>query len=114
MLRIDNISRGVTLVDRGRKADNPWRRFRGLMGIAELPNGSGLLIEPCDSIHTHFMRIPIDVIYVSADHEIVHIDSAMKPWRIGRRHHRSKYVIEVPSGTTERTGTQVGDRLGLS
>jgi uncharacterized protein len=111
MLQVVNLTRGVALVNQGNTADNPWRRFRGLMGVATLPPGSGLLIEPCDSVHTHFMRLPIDVLYVTRNHQIVPIAHAMKPWRIGRRWRQSHYVLELPSGTAAQTGTQVGDQL---
>jgi len=35
------------------------------------------------------------------------------PWRLGRPRARSRYVIELPTGTIQRTGTQAGDQLVL-
>ena len=114
MLHVNNLSRSKTLVDKGRVADNPWSRFRGLMGVRQLEQGDGLLIDPCDNIHTHFMRIPIDVLYVDANHCIVHIDPDMKPWRIGRRRAAARFVIEMPSGVVKSTKTIVGDQLQIT
>ena len=69
-LQIENVTRGILVVTRGRSADNFFTRFKGLMGAPCLAAGEGLLILPCNSIHTHFMRFPIDVLYVLS---LIHI-----------------------------------------
>lgn len=113
-LQIENVTRGILVVTRGRSADNFFTRFKGLMGAPCLAAGEGLLILPCNSIHTHFMRFPIDVLYVSRDLEVVHIDHGMAPWRFGRIHRKARFVVELPAGTTTATGTEVGDRIAVS
>jgi hypothetical protein len=110
-LQIDNLTRNVSLVTAGRVADGFWSRLRGLMGAAGLAGGDGLLIIPCNSIHTHFMRFPIDVIYVSRELRVVHVDRAMRPWRFGRIHRQSHFVIELAAGGAD--GTQAGDMLAV-
>lgn len=111
MLHVTNQTRHTTLVDAGQVADSFWKRFKGLIGVKDLPQGSGLLIEPCNSIHCMFMSIPIDVIYVDKDDTVVALDPEMQPWRFGKIHRTSRYVIELPAGTIARTHTQVGDQL---
>ena len=110
-LQIENVTRGTLLVTQGRAADSYFPRLIGLMGHAPLAVGEGLLILPCNSIHTHFMRFPIDVLYVSKDGEVVAVDRAMAPWRFGRIHRKARYVIELPAGTAAQTGTQIGDHI---
>jgi uncharacterized membrane protein (UPF0127 family) len=44
----------------------------------------------------------------------VALDKAMKPWAIGKIYRDSRYVVEVPAGTIERTHTEVGDQLRLT
>lgn len=114
MLRIDNLTRNTTLIEQGRVADNFLTKFRGLMGVRQLPQGSGLLITGCNSVHTHFMRIPIDVLYIDKEDRVVDIDARMATWRIGRTRKAASYVVEVPSGTAEQTGCTVGDQLLIS
>jgi len=114
MLHVDNPSRGTTLVDRGKVADNVWTRFKGLIGVRDLPQGDGLAIIPCSGVHCMFMSIPIDVVYVSRDHRVAALDPNMKPWSVGRMHRGVHYVIELPAGTIARSGTQVGDQLRVS
>lgn len=114
MLRIENITRNTTLIEQGRVADNFLTKFRGLMGMRHLPQGDGLLIPRCNSIHTHFMRIPIDILYIDENHCVVDIDARMDAWRIGRTRKVATAVVEVPSGTADRTHCHVGDQLLIS
>jgi uncharacterized protein len=114
MLHVENVTRTKTVVTRGRVADNLWTRFVGLMGVKELPPGDGMLITPCNSIHCMFMAIPIDVFYVDKNDRVVGIDRCLKPWRIGSMHRGVRYVIELPAGAADATGTVVGDQLRVS
>jgi len=114
MLRVENSTRGTILVDRGRVANTIWTRFVGLMGVHHLDAGDGLAIIPCSSIHCFFMKIPIDVVYVNKEDQVVALDPDLKPWRMGSINRGVKYVIELPAGVIERTGTAVGDQLKVS
>ena len=114
MLHVHNATRDVTLVDKGQVADSYLKRLKGLIGVRKLALGDGLLIKPCKDVHTHFMAIPIDILYVDADNRIVDIDPEMKSWRFGRWRRKAQFVIELPSGTVARTGCAVGDELIVS
>lgn len=112
-IQIENVTRGITLVSRGRAADNAWTRLRGLIGGKPLQDGEGMLIVPCQSIHTHFMSFPIDALYISPDQQVVGADREMKPWRFGRLHRKARAVLELPAGAIGRSDTQVGDQLRI-
>ena len=79
------------------------------MGAQPLPEGEALLITSSSSIHTHFMRFAIDVLYVSKDDGIVGIDRALEPWRLGRLYKGVKYVVEMTAGGAKTF--DVGDSL---
>ena len=113
MVSVENISRNAALIREGRMANNSWTRLRGLIGVRELSEGQGIVIEPCHGVHCMFMSIQIDVIYVNKQHQVVALDKAMKPWVIGKIYRDSRYVVEVPIGTIERTNTKIGDQLKL-
>lgn len=90
-------------------------RGRGLMFQSSLDSDSGLIIDPCSSIHMFFMRFPIDVLYVSGDDVVVRTQRAIRPWRVGPLYTRgAKYVVELPVGSIDRSGTVVGDQLTLA
>ena len=112
-IRVENVTRGSTLVSRGEVADTPWRRMRGLLGRRDLAKGEGLLIVPCNSIHTFFMRFAIDVLYIDSAGVVIGLQHALRPWRLGQFQLRSRCVLELQAGTLRATGTQLGDQLEI-
>lgn len=113
-VRVLNDSKGNSLGQRVTMARSFWQRGKGLMFRSNLPAGTGLVIDPCSSIHTFWMRFPIDVLYVDRDGTVLRADHAMKPWRFGPLIVRNgRYVIELPAGTIEKTQTVKGDRVLL-
>jgi uncharacterized protein len=113
-IRVDDVTRETTLVTAGRVADNLWARMVGLIGSRPLTAGEGLLIVPCNSIHTHFMGYPIDVLYVDRAGRVVALDRPMDPWRFGRIHRKARYVIELPAGALAAAGCAVGDEIRVT
>ena len=101
------------LVCRARVAASFTARFRGLMGAAELPPGSGLLLPRTSSVHTHFMRFPIDVVFLDDEHRVVSVIRALKPWRFGAAKGASS-VLELAAGECDRLGLAEGDVLSAS
>ena len=113
-MRITNLTRGTLLASDAREARSFLSRLVGLLGRASLAEGEALVIDPCTSVHTAFMRFAIDVLYVSREGEVLKIAPRMKPFRASATKHLRCLVIELPSGTAEATGTAVGDRLELA
>ena len=111
--RLINATRDSELGNRIEVARSFWDRGRGLMLRRCLNPGGGMVIDPCSSIHTFGMRFPIDVLYVDREHRVVRADTAMRPWRIGPLRPGSRYVVELPVGTIQASGTRPGDRLRL-
>ena len=113
VVRIENETKGTQLGSQVKIARSFWDRGRGLMFRSCLDEGSGLVIDPCSSIHSMWMRFPIDVLYVAKDGTVIRADAEMKPWRIGPLFVRGRYVIELPSGTIAGSQTEPGDRLAF-
>jgi uncharacterized protein len=104
---------GAVVSARCRLADSWTTRLRGLLGRKKLNADEGLLLTPGGSIHTCFMRFPIDVVFLECDLTVLGIRQAVKPWRlVGWRGARS--VLELPAGTCEQRSLRTGDRLSLS
>ena len=93
-------------------ADTPWTRFRGLMGRRELVPGQGLLLRPSGSIHTCFMRFPIDVVFMDGELEVLRVARVVRPWR-ARLQRGAKAVLELAAGEADRVGLEPGDQLTL-
>ena len=113
-MRIDNVSRGTTVATNAVQAANFLTRGRGLMMAPPLPEGGGLVLDPCNSIHMFFMRYPLDIIFLDKAGSVVFMYRGIKPWRVGRIVRGAKLAIELPEGAIAASGTEVGDRLGLS
>ncbi|MCY1080804.1 DUF192 domain-containing protein [Archangium lansingense] len=110
-LKVSNVTRERLLADRAERAESFSARFVGLMGRRSLAFGEGLHIVPCNSIHTFFMRIPIDVAFLDRDGVIVKQFLALPPWRATSVYFQAKSVLELPAGALQASGTQEGDRL---
>ncbi|MBI2845854.1 MAG: DUF192 domain-containing protein [Chloroflexi bacterium] len=113
MLTVFNSSRGVLIADQVRKAQQLWERTRGLLATPPLKDGEGLLIDPCNWIHTLGMGYAIDVLYIDGQQRVVGISERMKPNRIGPRVGGAQAVIELPSGKIAETSTKIGDQLAI-
>jgi uncharacterized membrane protein (UPF0127 family) len=106
-----NDTRQTPLADRLRVARSMWSRARGLLGTDELPAGDGLLIEPCSSIHSFWMRYAFDALFLNRQGVVVHAISRMRPFRASRLVFSAHAVLELPAGTIEATDTIPGDRV---
>jgi uncharacterized membrane protein (UPF0127 family) len=110
-VRVINTTRAAVLAERAGFADSIMTRTVGLMGQATLPEGAGLVLDPCTSIHMFFMRFAIDALYVAQDGAVLRVTPHLRPWRLGPIIWRARYVVELPAGTAARTGTLAGDIL---
>lgn len=88
-------------------------RNRGLLGRAGLGAGHALLIAPCFSIHTWFMRFNIDLIFLTREGRVVKTRSDVPPWRLAFGW-GAYAVVELPAGTIEAAGVKRNDRLELA
>lgn len=112
-MRAFNQTRNVPLITRGRLADTFWSRLRGLLGAAPLQKEEGLVLVGEKSIHTFFMRFPIDVVYLDKNCKVIRTETNMVPYRLGPFVAKSAYVLEMPVGTIANTATRVGDLVEL-
>jgi uncharacterized protein len=107
------LARGCSVIcGRCEVADTAFTRMRGLLGRRVMPPGQGLFIEPTWSVHTWFMRFPIDVVFLDRDLTVLRIRRHMGPWRMAARF-RARSVLELASGECDRLLLEVGDRLAF-
>jgi uncharacterized protein len=87
-------------------------RRRGLLGRDSLDLAAALVLSPCCSIHTAFMRFPIDVAFVDRDGQVTRIVRDLAPWRVAIAP-RAHAVVEFAGGCLSARDLRVGDRLLL-
>jgi uncharacterized membrane protein (UPF0127 family) len=110
---ITNSRNGKIIVQNLEIANSLLTRLIGLMGRPVLALGQGMLIKRSgNSIHTCFMKFPIDVAFVSKAGVVVYLKENIKPWRmIVAPMLKSTDCLELPAGALKQNDIQIGDTL---
>lgn len=89
-------------------------RLRGLMFRRRLGDEEGLLIRFASSwacsIHTFFMRFPIDLVFLDGAGRVVDLKT-LRPWRLYSPRQGCASVLEIPAGRAGAMGIKVGEVL---
>jgi uncharacterized protein len=116
LLYVYNKTRETFVATEAMLADSYLRRLVGLLGKtrrwAQL--GRGLWIVPSRGVHTIGMLFPIDLIFLSKEKEVVHVEEHVRPFRISKVSLKATSVLELPPHTIYRSGTKVGDWLEIA
>ena len=99
------------LVTRLKIADGFWSRLVGLQFRRKLPSGAGLLLVPCNSVHTCFVRFPVDVVFLDRRGRVLAIHQNLRPWRLTFGPRGSHAALEVGVGSAD---FHVGELLRLT
>ncbi|MBW1806815.1 MAG: DUF192 domain-containing protein [Deltaproteobacteria bacterium] len=110
-MRIINLTRDSLLADKAWEAKTIRARMKGLLGRDKLEEGQGLLIRPCTSIHSFFMRFVFDAAFIDKAGRVLHVIHSMKKWRMSKYVARADGVVELPAGVLKDSQTSVGDSL---
>ena len=109
-LTLINRRTGQTIASAVEIADTRRTRRRGLLGRDVMDPAAALILTPCCSIHTAFMRFAIDAVFCDRDLVVIDVERGLRPWRMASRR-RAKVVIELAEGAA--AGVAAGDRLTL-
>lgn len=93
-------------------ADTSAKRRTGLLKHDRLDSGEGLWIKPCESVHTFFMKFPIDLVYLDRSHKVRKVCHAVPAWRLSACL-TAHSILELPAGTIEQSRTAVGDMVTI-
>ena len=112
-MKIINQDKNALLAQNASVACTIFARMKGLLGRKNLEEGEALIIKSCNSIHTFFMRFPIDVLFLDRNNRVVEVISAMKPFRISSIYFKADFVIELPANIIQKSSTSVGDLISI-
>lgn len=79
-------------------ADTFSLRTMGLMFKDSMGEMDGLVLKPCNSIHTFFMKFSIDVVFLNSKNKVIKIFRELPPWRITRVYFSATKVLEMEAG----------------
>lgn len=102
---------GRVLVKRLALATTFWQRFWGWQFRSPPPAGTALLIAPCNSIHTFWMRFAIDVAFLDERGKVLALQSRILPWRIVFPVAGAKAALETPAA---QCPVIAGQRLAIA
>jgi uncharacterized membrane protein (UPF0127 family) len=109
---VRNQTRNTILGESVEIADTNEKRRVGLLEHTRLDPGAGLWIVPCESVHTFFMKFPIDLVYLDKRRKVRKVRHAVPAWRLSACL-RAHSILELPAGTAEKSGTLPGDELSF-
>jgi len=91
-------------------AQNFTARLKGLLGRKSLAPGNALIIKPCNSVHTWFMRSNIDVLFVGRSGRVVKVVENLPPFKVAAAR-VAACAVELPAGTVREHGIKPGDTV---
>jgi uncharacterized membrane protein (UPF0127 family) len=113
MAKLLNKTRNLVVVSKIVVADSLLSRLVGLINHKEIKD-EGLWIKSCNSVHTFFMKFPIDLAFVDSNLCVKGIRVQVKPWRMVLPVLGANSVFELPAGTLNGSNLKIGDTLDVS
>lgn len=112
-MKVYNSTQNNLIAEDAKVADNFFARSIGLLSKKTFYDGEALIIKPCCSVHTFFMKFGIDILFVNRKNEVIALYENVNPWRVLPIHPLSYYVIELPKGTVSNKNICKNDSLQI-
>lgn len=111
-MKIIDAKTGKTLLEHVRVAESPSDRLRGLIGTTGLAGDEGMFFPNCRMIHTFFMCMTIDAVFLDGSGIVLDIFRNLRPWRTAFcRQIGGKDTLELAAGRAAELGIEIGDCL---
>jgi uncharacterized membrane protein (UPF0127 family) len=108
--RLVSKATGKIVVGQLKIADGFGSRLAGLQFRRPLPADAGLLLVPCNSVHTCFVRFPVDVAFLDNSGCVLAVRRHLRPWRFAFGPRKTHAVLEMPA---DAIAVQPGEALRL-
>ena len=105
------IKNNETLTTHVVRASTFFEKAKGLLGRKEMAKDEVLWLSPCRSVHTFFMKFPIDVIFLNREGRIAALIPHLKPNRMTSIYIFAREALECAEGTIERWGLKKNEIL---
>ena len=87
----------------------------GLMFRKKFPkNKYGMLIKNANWIHTLFMKVNIDVLYLDKNNIVVDVQESLKPWRFCKPRFKAKHVLELEEHFSQNMKIKIGNKITIN
>jgi uncharacterized membrane protein (UPF0127 family) len=110
-MKIINSRNNITIATNISLAKTFSERMRGLIGTKSLALEHALIISQCNSVHTCFMKYPIDVLFCDKNNVVVKMSEHLGKWKFTVPCYHAAYVIELPEQSIKKYDIRVGDGM---
>lgn len=93
------------------RAEGFRQRVRGLIGRPALKEGEAFWITACPSIHTFFMKFPIDVLFTDRKFQVLSLFENVSSGKLLFGRLGSRNVFEIKAGQIKTHQLKQGDNL---
>ena len=97
-MKLVNCATNEIIADKLLMKGSFFGRLWGLLGATKLGEGEGIILKPCTQIHTFFMRMRIDAVFIGSNLEVLRVIENMGPWRLSPLLLKSVYTVELGAG----------------
>ena len=108
-----NKSKNSLISQKAKMADSFFLRLLGLMFRKSIGKNEALIFKSAPSIHTFFMRFPIDIVFLDKNMKVIRICENLSPWRavfcFG-----SAFTVELPPHRVLERPLNIGDILQIT
>jgi uncharacterized protein len=113
-----NVSKGKTLCPKTRLCTSIFSQARGLMFSRPI-HDTCLIFDfgkpRRTDLHMLFVFFPIDILYINDKYCVVDMRAGAMPFTpLIKSTVPSRYIVELPSGKINDTGTRIGDKVRFS
>lgn len=108
---LKNLTKNIYLAQEVENAKTVFLRLKGLLGRHSLGQSQTLWIEPCNSIHTCFMKFNIDALFVDPELRVKKVVFNINPWRLVLPVFGANSVFEFAAGALTPDKVMEGDQL---
>lgn len=95
-------------------AKSLFSRSVGVIGWKDFGDKNGLLLTNTSSIHTFFVRFPLEVVFLNKEMEIIKIVENLRPFSFSPIVWKAKHVLEMPTGSISKYALKNGDKINLT
>lgn len=86
-----------------------FERMRGFIGRP--PDGKIFLFPRCNSIHTFFLRFPLDVYFFDKNLYAINCRLSVFPWRVIFGGIKARWCLEIPTNVYPEIKLKLGEKL---
>lgn len=112
-MKVYNSSKNNLIADDVKIAKTFIKRTFGLIPKSSILKDEGLVIYPCFSVHTFFMKFAIDILFINKQNKVIALYQNVKPYRILPIHPNSHYVIELAADVISTKNIEKDDFITL-